>query len=86
MSSTAATLWITSGTEGAVEITVGDDEQPVDAIWYREPSPPPSVRKAGDPKTYVAGATMVAQGALKGVPILPRRDKGGLVKASSTGR
>jgi predicted dehydrogenase len=66
---------IIMGTEGAVEITVGDDEQPVEAIWYREPSPPPSVTKAGDARAYVAGATMVAPGALKGVPILPKRDR-----------
>ncbi len=63
------------GTEGAVEITVGDDSHPVLAIWYREPSPPPSVTKAGDKKAYVAGATMVAANASQGVPILLDRDK-----------
>lgn len=63
------------GTEGAVEITVGDDSHPVLATWYREPSPPPSVTKAGEKKAYVAGATMVAAGAQKGVPILLDRDK-----------
>jgi predicted dehydrogenase len=63
------------GTEGAVEITVGDDTHPVLAIWYREPSPPPSITKAGESKAYVAGATMVAAGAQKGVPILLDRDR-----------
>jgi predicted dehydrogenase len=66
---------IIMGTEGAVEITVGDDSHPVIAVWYREPSPPPSVSKSGEKKAYVAGATMVAAGASKGVPILLDRDK-----------
>ena len=65
------------GTEGSVEITVGDDNLPATAIWYREPSPPPSVTKAGEKKAYVAGATMVSAGAQKGVPILLDRDKVG---------
>ncbi|HVW84054.1 MAG TPA: Gfo/Idh/MocA family oxidoreductase [Bryobacteraceae bacterium] len=63
------------GTEGAVEITVGDDTNPVLATWYREPAPPPSVTPANEKKAYVAGATMVAAGAQKGVPILLDRDK-----------
>jgi predicted dehydrogenase len=63
------------GTEGAVEITVGDDSHPVLATWYREPSPPPSVTPAGEKKAYVAGATMVAANATQGVPILLDRDK-----------
>ncbi len=63
------------GTEGSVEITVGDDTQPVLAMWYREPSPPPRVEKAGEKKAYAAGATMVTAGAQKGVPILLDRDK-----------
>jgi predicted dehydrogenase len=66
---------IIMGTEGAVEITVGDDSHPVLAIWYREPSPPPSVTKAGEKKAYVAGATMVSANASQGVPILLDRDK-----------
>jgi predicted dehydrogenase len=66
---------IIMGTEGAVEITVGDDSHPVLATWYREPSPPPSVTKAGEKKAYVAGATMVSANAAQGVPILLDRDK-----------
>ena len=65
------------GTEGAVQITVGDDTHPVLATWYREPSPPPSVTKAGEKKAYVAGATMVSAAGSKGVPILLDRDKVG---------
>lgn len=63
------------GTEGSVEITVGDDTQPVLAMWYREPSPPPTVTKAGEKKAYAAGATMVSGAAQKGVPILLDRHK-----------
>jgi predicted dehydrogenase len=63
------------GTEGAVEITVGDDTHPVLATWYREPSPPPAVTTAGEKKAYVAGATMVTPNAQQGVPILLDRDK-----------
>jgi predicted dehydrogenase len=66
---------IIMGTEGAVEITVGDDSHPVLATWFREPAPPPSVTKAGEKKAYVAGATMVAANATQGVPILLDRDK-----------
>jgi predicted dehydrogenase len=63
------------GTEGSVEITVGDDTQPVIAMWYGEPSPPPTVTKAGEKKAYAAGATMVTAGAQKGVPIMLDRDR-----------
>ena len=66
---------IIMGTEGSVEITVGDDTHPVLATWYREPSPPPTVTKAGDKKAYVAGATMVSAAGQAGVPILLDRDK-----------
>ena len=63
------------GTAGSVEITVGDDNNPALATWFREPSPPPKITKAGEVKEkYVAGATMVAAGAQKGVPILLSRD------------
>lgn len=63
------------GTAGSVEITIGDDEHPAIATWFREPAPPPKVTKAGEVKeNHVAGATMVAAGAQKGVPILLSRD------------
>lgn len=66
---------IIMGTEGSVEITVGDDTHPVLATWYREPAPPPTVTKAGEKKAYVAGATMVAANGQTGIPILLDRDK-----------
>lgn len=64
------------GTAGSVEITVGDDDHPALATWFREPTPPPSVTQAGAVKeNHVAGATMVAAGAQRGVPILLARDE-----------
>ncbi len=64
------------GTAGSVEITIGDDTHPAIATWFREPSPPPTVTKAGEKKEhYVAGATMVAAGAQKGIPILLENDQ-----------
>jgi len=69
---------IIMGTEGSVEITVGDDTHPVLATWYREPAPPPVVSKAADKdgkKAYTAGATMVSASGQTGVPILLDRDK-----------
>ena len=66
---------IIMGTDGSVEITVGDDTHPVLATWHREPCPPPTVTKAGDKKAYTAGATMVSASGQIGVPILLDRDK-----------
>ena len=64
------------GTAGSVEITVGDDDHPALATWFREPTPPPAVTAAGAVKeNHVAGATMVAAGAQHGVPILLPRDE-----------
>lgn len=54
---------IIMGTEGTVEITVGDDVHPAIAWWYREPpKAAATVAKAGEKKPFVAGATMVASG------------------------
>jgi predicted dehydrogenase len=64
---------IIMGTEGTVEITVGFDEAPTIAWWYREPPKKGAeVTKAGEKKgPYVAGATMVAGGgALGPIPIM----------------
>src|SRR5215469_2268998 len=52
---------IIMGTEGTIEITVGDDSHPAIAWWYREP--PKQVATAAKDekkKAFVAGATMVA--------------------------
>jgi len=63
------------GTEGAVEITVGDDKAMPTAIWFREPQKA-SVTKAGEVKeNWKAGATMVASGVAKGLPIIAEREK-----------
>jgi predicted dehydrogenase len=63
---------IIMGTEGTVEITVGFDEAPCIAWWYREPPKKGAeVAKAGEKKAFVAGATMVAGGgALGPIPIM----------------
>jgi predicted dehydrogenase len=63
---------IIMGTEGTIEITVGDDVHPCIAWWYREPPKTTTVAKAEDKKTpFVAGATMVASGGANGpIPIM----------------
>lgn len=63
------------GTGGSIEITVGDDEHMPIALWFREPAPP-KVTKAGEVKeAWKAGATMVAAGAVKGLPIVASREE-----------
>jgi len=63
---------IIMGTDGTVEITVGDDVHPAIAWWYREPPRTTTVTKAGNKKeAFVAGATMVAAGGANGpIPIM----------------
>jgi len=70
---------IIMGTEGTIEITVGDGPNnyeprgnPCIAWWYREPPKTTEVTKAGEkPKPFVAGATMVASGGANGpIPIM----------------
>jgi predicted dehydrogenase len=62
------------GTEGTIQITVGDDVHNAVAWWYREPPKTTTVEKAGEKKKaepFVAGATMVASGgALGPIPIM----------------
>jgi len=63
------------GTEGAVEITVGDDKAMPIAMWFKEP-PQPKVTPAGAVKeNWKAGATMVAGGIAKPLPIVAQRDE-----------
>jgi predicted dehydrogenase len=65
------------GTAGAIEITIGDDNHPATALWYREPKPISAmeVKKAGDKKeTYKAGATMTTAAASRGIPLLLPKD------------
>ncbi|HLK67325.1 MAG TPA: Gfo/Idh/MocA family oxidoreductase [Bryobacteraceae bacterium] len=63
---------IIMGTDGTIEITVGDDVHPCIAWWYREPPKVTEVSKAEDKnKPFVAGATMVASGGANGpIPIM----------------
>ncbi len=65
---------IIMGTDGTVEITVGDDVHPAIAWWYREPPKAAATvtPAAGQKKeTFVAGATMVASGGANGpIPIM----------------
>src|SRR5438477_849243 len=70
---------IIMGTEGTIEITVGDGPNnyeprgnPCIAWWYREPPKAVDVSKAGEKgKPFVAGATMVASGGANGpIPIM----------------
>ncbi len=70
---------IIMGTEGTIEITVGDGPNnyeprgnPAIAWWYREPPKTTNVAKANEKKQpFVAGATMVATGAANGpIPIM----------------
>ena len=63
---------IIMGTEGTVEITVGDDIHPPVAWWYREP-PKTAVVTAAPKKNepFVAGATMIASGGANGpIPLM----------------
>src|SRR5258707_12440974 len=64
---------IIMGTDGTIEITVGDDVHPAIAWWYREPpKAAATVGKADEKKkAFVAGATMVASGGASGpIPLL----------------
>ena len=54
------------GTEGSVEITIGDDTHPALAVWFREPAQPHVTAAGGGEKKWQAGATMVAAGQQKG--------------------
>ena len=60
------------GTDGTLHITVGDDTNPAICWWYREPPKQTTVEPANKDKKekFVAGATMVAGGASKPVPLM----------------
>jgi predicted dehydrogenase len=63
---------IIMGTDGTVEITVGDDINPPIAWWYREPPKTVTVEAASKKhEPFVAGATMVASGGPNGpIPLM----------------
>ena len=63
---------IIMGTDGTIEITVGDDAHPGIAWWYREPPKTTTVEAAAKKnEPFVAGATMVASGGRHGpIPIM----------------
>jgi len=64
---------IIMGTDGTIEITVGDDVHPAIAWWYREPPKAAATTAKADEKkkAFVAGATMVASGGANGpIPLL----------------
>ncbi len=65
---------IIMGTDGAIEITVGDDVNHCIAWWYREPPKAATVTAADAKKKaepFVAGATMVStSGVVKPIPIM----------------
>jgi predicted dehydrogenase len=63
---------IIMGSDGTIELTVGDDVHPAIAWWYREPPKAAAeTTKAGEKKAFVAGATMVASGGANGpIPIM----------------
>jgi predicted dehydrogenase len=63
---------IIMGSDGTIELTVGDDVHPAIAWWYREPPKAAAeTTKAGEKKPFVAGATMVASGGANGpIPIM----------------
>lgn len=63
---------IIMGTDGTLHITVGDDTNPAICWWYREPPKQTTVERSDKAKkeTFVAGATMVAGGASRPVPLM----------------
>ena len=64
---------IIMGTDGTIEITVGDDLHTAIAWWYMEPPKTTTVTAADAKKkeAFVAGATMVASGGARGpIPIM----------------
>jgi len=68
------------GTAGTIEITIGDDNHPATALWYREPAKVSAqdVKKATEKTAPVkAGATMTTAAATRGVPLLLPKDSQG---------
>lgn len=65
------------GTEGTIEITPGDDDQPALGLWFYEPSPVRvSTAAAAQEIAKIAGASSVSAGRTsRGMPILLKDDQ-----------
>ncbi len=66
------------GTEGTIEITLGNDEQPAIGLWFYEPNKAKvSTAEAAKEIAKVAGATVAStpQGGFRGLPVLLDRDQ-----------
>jgi hypothetical protein len=66
------------GTGGTVHITIGDgkmDPNPPVAIWYKEPTPPPTVTQGAKPEKFQAGASFNLASGGKALPILLTGDQ-----------
>ncbi len=61
---------IIMGTEGTIHLTVGEDVHHAIAWWYREPPKETAVQPGAKKEAAVAGATMVAGGATRPIPLL----------------
>jgi predicted dehydrogenase len=63
------------GTEGSIEITLGDEHDPPFALWFVEPGAKVERAEGRTEPAFFAGATAAkAGGDLRGYPILLRRD------------
>jgi predicted dehydrogenase len=67
---------IICGTQGSIEITLGDDINKPIGMWFREPTPPSKVEDAKNKKKeeVKAGATMVSAAGSRPLPILLDKD------------
>jgi predicted dehydrogenase len=65
------------GTEGTIEITVGDDNNPAIALWYPEPKPPaePTPASGAKKEVTIAGASMTSATGTRGMPLLLEKDQ-----------
>jgi len=64
------------GTQGSIEITLGDDIHKPIGMWFREPAPPAQVEEAKNKKKeeVKAGATMISAAGSRPLPILLDKD------------
>ena len=60
---------VVMGTAGAVEITLGSDNAPPTALWFREPEPT-TISSLSEKKTTTASASWALAAPPKGIPII----------------